>query len=376
MKPTTVKRETLLACLESVQPGLSSREISEQTDCYCFKDGYVHSFNDEIACRAPSPLPKEYTGAVKAAKCLDILRKLPEEELEVKIRDGDLVFAGKRRWAGLRLEAEIMLQFSSVERPKEWHKLPPEFGDAVSIVARCASRDQSKFVATCVHVTPKFLEASDDTQVCRWPLPLPGLPEATVVRHTSLLHVAQMGASDFSLTDNWLHFKSKQSKPCPACDGEGKKDCPKCGGKGKLSTAGLVMSCRRFVEDYPDLSDCYKVNGAKPVTLPKGLADACDKAAVFSSENVDDNLVRIDMKPGKLKIRSDGVSGWYLESRVLKYDGPALQFYCPPALLTDVVKKHNEVLISPDKIWVKATSYTWMSCLHVPQDNQPEGDGE
>ena len=347
-QPVLVKREELLACLESVAPGLATREIVEQSNCLVFRDGRVHTFNDEVACRAPTPLPKELTGAVRAEKCLDILRRLPEEELGVEARKGDLVFSGKRRRAGLRLEAEVVLAVD-VGQPEKWRKLPEEFGEAVGIVGRCASLDVSHFASTCVHLNPEWLESSDDTQVCRWPMKL-GLPEPVLVRWTALRHAATLGATGWGLTKDWLHFRTKKS--------------------------GLVMSCRRYGDEYPDLGSALKVRkGAVAVQFPKGLAEECERSDVFSSENPDANLVRVEMRPGRLRMRADGVSGWFSASRKLQYDGRPLEFCCPPQLLIDLVKRANECLVAEDRLWVQAASYTWMSCLHVPEQDEAKEEG-
>ncbi|MEK7112738.1 MAG: hypothetical protein AAB875_05420, partial [Patescibacteria group bacterium] len=306
--------------------------------------GHVFTFNDEVSCRAPVPLPKTLTGAVLADKCLDILRKMPEEELEVKLRKGDLTFGGKRRWAGLRLEAEVVLAVDAIQLPEKWRKLPEEFGEAAGTVARCASRDQSRFAATCVHLHPEFVESSDDTQVCRWPLAL-GLKEPVLVRHTSLQHVATLGATGWGLTKDWLHFRAGKN--------------------------GLVMSCRRYADEYPDLGDALKVRkGAAAVQFPKGVAEECERSDVFSSENPDQNLVRVEMSTGKLRVRADGVSGWFMASRKLAYDGPPLAFYCPPQLLIDLVKRAHECLVAEDRLWVKSPNYTWMSCLSRPEESE------
>jgi hypothetical protein len=70
-----VNREVLLQQLESVQAGLSSREIIEQSSCFVFKDGNVVTFNDEVSCSRPCELGS-FTGAVQAAPLLSIREML------------------------------------------------------------------------------------------------------------------------------------------------------------------------------------------------------------------------------------------------------------------------------------------------------------
>ncbi len=76
-----VDRKLFLMQLESVMPGLSTREIIEQSSCFIFKDGKVQTYNDEIGCTQNSCL--SIRGAVQALPLISILRKLKEKYLEV-----------------------------------------------------------------------------------------------------------------------------------------------------------------------------------------------------------------------------------------------------------------------------------------------------
>ena len=187
-----VNREELLKVLQSVSPGLAAKEILEQSSCLVFLDGKVATFNDEVACSRKSPL--DLTGAVKAKPLLELLGKLAEDDIEVEQSNGELLVKGKRRKAGVRMEAEVMLPVDAVEEPDEWMKLPAEFSEAVSIVHTCASGEESQFVLTCVHIHPEYLEACDKLQVVRYPLET-GVEESTLVRAESLRKI--VGYDDF-----------------------------------------------------------------------------------------------------------------------------------------------------------------------------------
>lgn len=341
---TKVNREQFLASLELVQAGLSPREIIEQSNCLLFRGGKVHSFNDEISCRAPSPLPENFTGAVPAVKLLELLRRLTEEEIEIRPGMGELVLVGKRRKAGIRYEATVADHFKVVEKPKEWTVLPAEFLEAVALVGSCASRDASRFEATCVHLHPKWVEASDNIQLCRWPLRT-GLKEPTLVRQSALKHMATLNVAEFCVTDSWLHFRNAH---------------------------GLVISCRRYLDEYPDLTSLLKVDGT-PTILPKGLVDACDKARLFSTENVDMDVVQLELSAGKLRLRGEGVSGWYSEVKKLNYNGVGMSFYIPPQVLIDLVKRHNECVISEDHLKVDGGKYIYLTCLVRPGEHGGNG---
>jgi DNA polymerase III sliding clamp (beta) subunit (PCNA family) len=327
-----INREKFLQQLESVQPGLSSREIIEQSSCYVFKDGKVMTFNDEIACTQDCDIGVE--GAVRSGALLAILRKLPEEELEIRAGQGEIVIAGTRRECGITCEKEIQLPISSVERPDKWLPLEEDFKEAVELVQHCASSDESQFALTCVHITPDFIEACDNAQMTRVKVATK-VRRAVLVRRDSIRHVTLLGMTKFCETDTWIHFKSP---------------------------SGLVLSCRRFVENYHDLTALLKVKGQK-IHLPKGLGDAADKAAVFAQESDEKAQVMVELRPGKLRITGVGASGWYRERKELKYAGPPLSFMIAPLLLMDITKKYNEAEITEGRLRVDGGKWVYVSCL-------------
>jgi len=331
-----VNRENLLNELESVRPGLSPKEIIEQSSCFVFTGGNVMTYNDEVACVRKCSL--EIEGAVQAEPLLQMLQKFPNDEIEVLLEEGEFrIKAGRRRSTGIRMEQQIMLPIDTVEKPKSWKPLDPEFAEAVDIVSRCASKDQSQFSLTCVHIHPKWVEACDNYQLSRFPIKNP-VEQACLVRVESLRHIVDLGMTKFSETEAWIHFRNK---------------------------SGLRLSCRRSMEEYPDFGEFLKVKGT-PATLPKGLGEAVDKAEVFSKENADNNQVMVSLSPkegGRLSILGEGVSGWYKEVKKLKYKGQAFKFRIDPKLLITITERHNDCEISERHLIVNGARFKYCTCL-------------
>lgn len=335
-----INREDFLQSLELVQPGLSPREIVEQSSCFAFSKGKVMTFNDEIACR--HKVSAKFTGAVHAIPLLAILRKLSEDELQLELADSELILHGKRRQTGIRMEKELLLRISDVEMPEEnaWKQIPEDFLDAVGIVHQVASRDESTFTMTCIHITPKWIEASDNDQITRYNIKTGIGP--TLVRSSSIKHILALGVTEFCLTETWMHFRSSN---------------------------GLCISCRRYEEEYHDLSPFLKMEG-DVIVLPKGLAEAADKAEVFSAENTDTNQVKVTLKPGKLRIKGTGVTGWYSESKSIKYDGVPMTFMISPKLLSEITKRHNKCRISKKHLMVDGGKFVYCTCLEMPKEEE------
>jgi len=341
-----LNRAEFLQSLEAVQPGLSNREIIEQSSCFVFQGKTVTTFNDEVACRQPVPI--KLTGAVQAAPLLSLLRKMLEDEIAIDEKDGHLVVYGKKREGGVRMEKEILLPVDKVDTPKTWQPIHPDFLDAVNLVQQCASRDESQFHLTCLHISPKWIEACDNYQAVRYKVKTK-VKEPTLVRHWAIAGICSVGMTEFAETESWLHFRNPSTN--------------------------LVYSCRRFLHEYPvDISGMLETTGSKTV-LPKGLAEAADRAMIFSAEDKDNNVVLVSLKPGRLRIRGQSVSGYYHESRKIAYDGEAMEFVISPELLIELTKRHNDCEIGPGALIVDGGKYRYISCLENPNDaEEPEAE--
>lgn len=330
----TVNREMLIAQLESVLPGLSAKDNLEQSSCFVFmEDKRVVTFNDEIACSQDCDIGM--TGAIHSGALLEILRKLPEDELEFEAADNVLKITGKRKVIDVTREAEISLPIDAVEKPAKWRELDDKFLEAISMVQHCASSDDQKFSLMCVHIAPEFVEASDNSQVTRVKVDTK-VKQEILVRRDSIKHIVTLGMNQVSETETWIHFKNP---------------------------AGLVLSCRRFVDEYYDFSELLATKG-ESIQLPKGLAAAAERAAVFvTSTDAEKAQIKIELRPGKLRVQGKGVSGHYRETKQLAYEGPELAFLIAPQLLADITKRYNEAQITAGRLKVKSGTATYVACL-------------
>ncbi len=207
------------------------------------------------------------------------------------------------------------------------------------MVQHCASTDDSQFHLTCLHLHPEWIEACDNYQICRWDLKT-GVKQSILVRQSAIKHVVSLGMTELAETDAWIHFRNPKR---------------------------LILSCRRYAEDFPDLTKFLQVDGT-PTTLPKGLAEAADKAQIFSAENPEANRVVIELTEGRLRIKSVGVTGWYRETKKVVYNGEPLVFRIAPQILIDLVKQHNDFVLTPDRLKVAGQSnYTYVTCLGKPE---------
>ncbi len=335
-----VVREALLKSLDAVQAGLASRETEAQSTCFVFRGGRVMTYNDEIACAIACPL--DIQGAVPAKNLLALLAKLSEPELDIDVENEQLIIKGKGKKTNIRLEAEILLPVENVEIPPDdaWHDLVPTFCEALGTALQCASTDMAgEFKRTCVNLTPTALQACDNFQLINYPLET-GLQTACLVRATSARQVVALGVNALAETPGWLHFRSP---------------------------IGLILSCRRWLEAYDDLSGLLKPEGDK-VTIPAGIGDSVARAEIFSSENAAGNNVEVSLRPGRLRIRGIGASGSHEEQQQVQYDGPPLTFLIAPKLLASLTSRAPDCQVTTGRLYIDAGRFLYVACLIVPRN--------
>lgn len=338
-------RESLLSLLDGVSPGLSDKDLIEQATCFAFSGGLVVTNNDETYCVATHPFGDKFTGAVPAKPLLEILRKLPDDEIDVTMGESGLILKGKGGRRGeIRREAEVLLDVSKLERPDKWSPLPEDFVEAVDLVQSCCSRD-GEISEVCVHVHSKWIEACDSVQLCRYRVKT-GVKQPVLLRRESVRHVVTLGMTEFAEGNSWFHFRNAN---------------------------GLQLSCRRYLEDYPDWTEYLKVDGEK-VDLPKGLKETLERASIFlDGTDEEQRKVRVELLPGKLRITGTGVHGRWSEPKKTNYEGRPLSFLASPTMLTELSAKHNACEAAEDRIKVDGGKWRFIACLDKVESN---GNGE
>jgi DNA polymerase III sliding clamp (beta) subunit (PCNA family) len=329
-----VNRELLIQQLESVEPGLSTKDVVEQSSCYVFDKGKVMTFNSEIACMQDCDIG--ITGAVPAAPMLALLRKLTEDDIEISEEESGLLIKGKNKKVSITRQSSVELPINEVERPTKWRKLPDDFLKAVNMVHHCAGHDSAQFSLTCVHITPEFVEACDNYQLTRYQIDT-GVKSAILVRRDSIKHIYNLGMTELAETDTWMHFKNE---------------------------TGMVLSCRRYEDEYQDYNELLNFEGA-PIILPKGLGASADKAGIFT-EDSEDGHITIELMKGKVRIKGSGNFGRYRETKPIKYDGEEFAFTIAPQLIMEITSKHSKAKITTGRLKVDMGPAQYVSCLSQP----------
>ena len=334
-----VNREDVLIKLETIVPGITTDDVIEQGNCFVFVDGQVVSFNDEVACFAKLDLGFE--GAVQAKLFLGLLRKMTEEIIDISLDESVIVVKGKRKKAKIVVENDIVLGVEDIESPEDWSKLDDDFSNALSTTIHCASKVESQFLLTCIHICPDCLEACDRYQIIKYPIVI-DISDNVLVKATSLRYVADMGMSEFSLTKNWIHFRNDD---------------------------GSVFSCRIYNETFIKTENHFNTTGDK-VEFPKDLNKAITTAAIFATDSNSDDVLKIKLTRSKMKVTGEGTSGVYTEVIPIDYEGKEIEFFIAPKFLSEVLKYSYECVVSKERLMVTTDKFKYATCCcHAPSGN-------
>lgn len=338
---SSVACKKILECLEAVACGLAQREIVQQTTCFIFKEGKVLTFNEEQFCSKAFPV-KVPDGAVQAAPLLALLRRLGDAKIGISHKDECLqVDTGttvSRKQLRVRLDQEISLPVDMVESPDDgdWSKLPVDFMKALDIVRHCASDDASRFISTCIHVHPKWMEASDDRQLIRYKLKT-GLKVPMLIHSESAIALSGKDMKEVAETEGWVHFRNKD---------------------------GLIVSCRRYVDKYVDLTSSLGVEG-DVFKLPKEIGDSVQLARIFSTEGLREDLILVKLKSGAFELSAEGDGGIYRERGKASYKGASIAFHIAPLLLLEIAKRGGSCVVGDQKLGVKKDKWEYVTCTSV-----------
>lgn len=331
-------RKDFLQRLLMVGPGLSKNKTVQQSSSVIFKKGRLYTLSQEIACSIISGLETDIEGSVAAETLTEVVKLLPDNEIDILVKGSILILKtiSKKR---CRLPLEpITLPIDEVERPdnKQWKMLDPDFADAVDLAVRCcnkANKVDEGFAKICVHMTPKWIESSDNCRAIRYRIQT-FVKDPILIRGETIKCMCQLGMTKGQETEGWLHFRSPM---------------------------GLRLSLRKHpVEHYPDQAELFKCRGRR-IAFPKELVDAAQLAGLFENEG----NVKIQMSVGKLTIIGENLNGEYSAQMKAEYKGKDVAFLVAPKLISELVARYSECELTDRTLRVDGGKFVFITALEM-----------
>jgi len=317
--------KTLKEALNKVKPGLSNKEMIEQSTSFVFQRGHVYTYNDEIAIS--HPLKIRVLGAVRARELLDFVNRIKDEKIEIIMNEDktELLLLKKFSTATFTLNQELILPINDIEIPDTWIDVPEAFCEAIKFCIFSVSTNPSEPVLQCLHVHGQYVESTDTMRITQYNMGTKAkkcFPKSILIPANAAKHLPGINPIKYNTTQGWVHFQNEKK---------------------------LTYSCRIVDEEYVNITPHLKIDEDQSVSIdfPKKIIGSIENASVFTQGNLDiENVVNIRLCKNQLTITGQGISGKYVEKIKIKWDEEEISFDNHPKNLLDILKIVQSTIIS------------------------------
>jgi len=337
-----MKIEEVVRVLESVRPGLASRDIIEQSSCFVFKDGWVISYNAAVSVRAPFDVGGSVWGAIPSQELYGLLSKVKDGEVELEGVGGGISIKGKKFKAEIKGDADIVLPVDKLKCDGvQWSSLPEGFMDGLRFCLFSVGRDMTREDMTCVHLVGNLMESCDNYRLTRYEVSGNNMKDAILIPYKAVESLCKYQPVEFGMSpDRWFHLRDSDS---------------------------TIFSCRLHEGKYPDTSSILDMKLGGQIRFPSNMGDMLDRARVLAKVDITGEcMVTVEIKGNYLTVSSFGPAGKYEETVKVKSDGDA-KIQINPDFLKQILSHLREADLSEDHSKLKfiGDGYTHVVSLNA-----------
>ncbi len=314
----TVTTTEFLNTLNSVQSGLSTKEVMLQSTSFVFKNGFVTTFNDSIAMTAPTGLDPSFNFAVDAKTLLTFIKKVKKKEIDLSLSGKKLLINGKVFMTGIVVN-EINLPLGQLDftEDREWIDIPTDFFYYLKMSASVCSKESDKF--SNVHITNDVVEACDNRHIiiCDFPTDI-GKQEALINAKVAIQLCKHNNMVQYHFGNSWITFRN---------------------------AIGVMFACRNIVEKYPILQqmvDGKTTKNPEVITLPKELSEAIKRAAIFKSDETNVFGLTVYLTNDEITVESMNNYGFHRETLDIIFNGD-IGFAIDPEYLIYILEETDNL---------------------------------
>jgi len=313
--------------LLKIKPGLASKGIVEQATHFVFTGDDVFTYNDQISISYP--LETEFKCSVPSTKLYDFVKDLKGKEVEVTLKEGQLLLTCGKTKAGINVSTDetIMELVDDMGFPKdtEWKSLDKEFLEGIKLCMFSASKDLSCPYMTCISVENNRLVSGDDIRISLFDLKH-DISDTFLLPATAATELVKFDIVEYALMKSWVFFSTLD---------------------------GIVFCSRIVVDEYPNVSEFFEMNNAVTMKLPSEFKDSINTVYPMADGDFDiDKQIEISVTKNTLKCRSDGASGWAETSIDIHDKVPDLTFKANPVFLSEVLEHNTTMTYEPGKLLI------------------------
>lgn len=339
-----VNKDELVHALETVRPGLASKEYVEQTTSFAFMGDRLVTFNSDISISHPLK-GLNITGAIKAEELYKLVSKLPQDEIEMELTESEVLIKAGRSKAGVTLQSEIKLPLEEIGELGEWKDLPSEFINTMSFALFSCMKNTNtdRPALTCVHVRPDgVIESSDALRITH--VKIGKIPtKKFLLPFISARELVKYAVNKVAEGDGWIHFKTEDN---------------------------TIFSCRIYESEFPATEELLKVEGEE-IKLPNTLGAIIDKASVFfKRQHVVDEEIELTLSNNRMLIHGKSEFGWFKEECNFRWPKEeTVVIKTNPTLLKDILlKPHVKCILGERVIKFEGDNWEHVVCLLAEGD--------
>lgn len=340
-----IVRKQMLSLLNNLACATHKTEVLEQSHCFVFDNGEVIAFNGEIIARGLFEWDTP-PFAVGSNDLIQVLNRIPDDDLDITIRQNQMVVKGKRKRAGLTIQNKVLLPYGDVPLCTKMAKAEVEMFNQMGMAARICSGSGDNIRTSHVHLTPTVIEATDSFRMLRINGEFP-VKKEVLVPAGSVLSVGKFNLTHIKYLSGWLFLKDTTTK----------------------TLIGIRCTDSDYFESKK-LDAILDMKDASRITLPEIMRDVVARAVVMSDDPTvhgSPGSVSIDSK--SIRVRTEKDTGWYEEKQPCKYDGMDMTIQVDLSVFRDILAYTNEALITEDRIKMEKGGIEFLSSMIVPGSN-------
>lgn len=354
-----VNRKALLDVLNTVKPGIATKDVVEEMTHFLFSGRGVTTYNDQLCVH--SAFPTDFSCSVKAVEFQKIITSFEDEEIELRLKTIDnpeenepaneLYMEETNSSGGLPVSSEenilkyikeVEEEIIKAEAEGMWKMLPDTFLKGAELCQFSASKDETFGAYTCIYFDGSTILCGENFRISRYEMGQ--MIDTFLIKAISIPQVKRLAPVHYGLSDSWVHFRNEQ---------------------------GVRISVRLIKLPYPTdkflpLFDSPYTKGT--VDLPSPELKKCVEfvAILLEDDKLTEKIINLEVQSTKMvaTMRRKG-GGWLKRSLDIKYNGEPIQMRVNPKLLVEVISSaETKMLIGEGKAMFRTGPFRHIISLY------------
>lgn len=314
-----INRADLLAKLLIVRPGLTKKEIIEQSTSFVFTGKEIVTHNGYISIRCP--FVTDFQCSVVSAKFYSLLKDIEDEFVDITVKDKEIQIKSNHVRSGMTITVDNIIEKRLEEIPtvKKWKDLPKDFIKGLYLCMFSASKDAYCGAMNCISISEQDIFSTDNLRISHFVMEKK-MSDKFLIPLNVVIELVKYKMTKYSLSENsaWIQFTTND---------------------------GTIFSSKCLFDTFPDASSFFDVEGIK-VNLPKKIQTIIDTVSTIIEEIKDiDKRINVGIDTDKIICRAEQEKGWIEKEMEIKHKGKKVNLTINPIFLYQILDKSSQVII-------------------------------